>query len=190
MSEMQVTQAESKEPHNNYSKPGKQVRDGTSRGGFENIERLGRFVLWISLAAVCVIVPIEYMKHQARSFESDQKRAQAEQEAEQSKAPRRLLYTSMGQSLVGVRDGEGYLTFTNVSPRTGVVCVTGTVKNAKTGHRSTSLAACEPVQPYQSEVRLKVSFAGRVYREMCPSNDCEIDFDDALESAPQVVAAR
>jgi hypothetical protein len=76
----------------------------------------------------------------------------------------------------------GKLWFTNVSPRSGVVCVQGTAVNEKTKRSARSLPACTKVEPYASAVAMELMFAGQELAPVCPDQSaCRLVIDEAPE---------
>ncbi len=98
----------------------------------DRAEKFGRVVLWLSLAAACVIVPIEYVgakRAEARAVtkaEADLQDALRKAEARADGLHKelhheRLTISSMGGYLseISYASAQGNLWFTNVSGRTG-----------------------------------------------------------------------
>src|SRR5688500_8037618 len=98
----------------------------------DRLEKIGRLVLWLTLAATCVIIPLEYGKRQAaaqreataaeqaqealRAQLEELKRAAAEK---REQGPERITLESIGP-FMHVLDEErsrADIWFTNVSPR-------------------------------------------------------------------------
>jgi hypothetical protein len=160
----------------------------------ERFERIGRLVLWLSLASVCVIIPIEYVRQHkievqrdeaVRVAESETKKAE-EKLAEQLKASAdkssRLSIGGMGEYLSVLGAANAQLWFTNVSPRVGVVCVYGVATNPATRKTVESIAACQEILPYASAVHMVLMFPGGDLSEACPNASCVLSVKDAPES--------
>ncbi len=163
----------------------------------DRLEKGGRLVLWLSIAAACLIAPIEYGRQ--HRVEADKQEAQRKADDERQKAEDerkekertgendRLTLASMGTILrrLDYAAAEGHVYFTNVSARAGFVCIVGTARNATTKAESTSLPACQHVTPYASSVAMSVNFAGGELRDKCPSgpSSCDFTFTEAPQSA-------
>ncbi len=63
-----------------------------------------------------------------------------------------------------------------MSPRAGVVCISGAAVNPETGERTQSLATCKHVAPYESNVDLVLEFAGSTFDQVCKGVSCELKF--------------
>src|ERR1039457_2548981 len=121
----------------------------------DRFEKLGRLLLWLAMASAMVILPVAFTRHgreQEKLREALQKAEAQLADALKPKKPTRLLSSSMGSVLYGLNQATatGYLSFTNVSTRAGVVCVFGVAKNPETQKTSESLPACvrwEPMRP-------------------------------------------
>jgi hypothetical protein len=161
----------------------------------ERFERIGRLVLWLSLASVCVIIPIEYVRqHKAevqrdeavRAAEDEAKKAEAKL-AEQIKASADkstlLSLGSMGEYLTALNtsNATGQLWFTNVSARAGVVCVYGVATNPTTHKSVDSMAACQEIGPYASAVHVGLMFPGGDLNDVCPNSSCSLSMKNAPE---------
>jgi hypothetical protein len=159
----------------------------------DRIEKLGRLMLWLALAAAVVILPIEYVnsKREATKAEQDLKdeakkadeRADALEKAK-AESPR-IALASLGTFLTGINysKAEGGLYFTNVSPRAGVLCVVGVAQDPGTKETATSIAGCQAVTPYAS-AHLSVEFAGGDLTNTCPKSNCLLTFKEATEAKP------
>jgi hypothetical protein len=144
----------------------------------DQVERLGRTILWLTLASVFVLVPLTVINMQSEAERLKDAASKAEEklaEALKTKddGPARLTLESMGPIMRGllVSSAEGRVWFTNVSNRTGVVCISGTATNPDTNETAESLPACQQVGAYTS-VALKVDFAGPELAQVCKGVTC------------------
>jgi hypothetical protein len=151
------------------------------------LEKLGRLVLWLALASACVLAPITYIRLQREERtlqESERKeveaREKAEKERELAEKHPRLSLKSMGMYMGSLQasDAQGRFWFTNVSPRSGALCVVGVATNPNSRSISTSLPACEQVGPYSS-VMIKAMFAGSDLNSVCKGVTCEFGAQEA-----------
>lgn len=164
------------------------------------LERAGRLILWLTLAAVCITIPIgmfgrdkaaaEALAQEKAAAEAKQKKADA-LAAEEAKKPERLLLSSMGGIIRGLDRNVGSVWFTNASARAGVVCVDGVATHVN-GQTTESLTACQVVEPYASNVKIALMFAGGDIRKVCPNDDCTLSVKDApaTESMKVVTATK
>jgi len=160
----------------------------------DRIEKLGRLVLWLALAAAVVIVPIEYVnhKHEESKAEAELKEAVKKAEAkadelEKAKAPSpRITLASMGTVLSGISYSKatGSVLFTNVSSRTGVLCIVAVAQNPETKETSESIPACQEVGAYASAVHVSAEFASGELANTCPRANCLLTFKEAPEAKP------
>jgi hypothetical protein len=150
----------------------------------DRFEKLGRLLLWLTLSMVLVALPVAF----AKRHRGEQKLAEALQKAEANlaealkpKKPARLALGSMGAFLSSLNQSAatGHLWFTNVSPRSGVVCVHGVAGDPATRRVSTSLPACQEVGAYASAVHMTVMFAGGDLAEACGKTACPLTFTEA-----------
>jgi hypothetical protein len=160
----------------------------------ERLERIGRLVLWLSLASVCVIIPIEYVRQHRLEVQRDEAVRVAESAtkkveeklAEHLKASAdkssRLSIGIMGEYLSVLGTANAQIWFTNVSPRVGVVCVYGVATNSTTHKTVESIAACQEIAPYASAVHIGIMFPGGDLSETCPGSSCVLSVKDAPES--------
>lgn len=173
----------------------------------DRIEKVGRLVLWLAISSACVIAPIVYIR--ALAAEADAKDAAKKAEAEDAKKKaadeleakscktRRLSLSNMGEYLKGLAGAQGQITFTNVSPRGGVLCVYGEAKNRTTLMSTTSIPSCKEVGPYDSTVTVDMMFAGHDVSAICSNAACDFEVKDAPEAtevafaqaSPRVAAA-
>lgn len=149
----------------------------------DRFEKIARIILWLVVAAAVLLVPIEYIKQQRVESalreairKEDLSRARAEKEkAEKSD---RLPLESLRPALRVLDGVTGRLWFSNVSNRTGVVCVAGVATNPNTKQTSESLPACKVVTPYASNIELAVMFAGGDLKVICKDVACDINFKE------------
>lgn len=154
------------------------------------LEKLGRLLLWLALAATVVLVPIGLVKERqteadtlARVKEATREWEQKFEALERSAADKtfRIPFNSIqnGLSLLNTENATGQLWFTNVSPRGGYVCVTGEAKNTSSLVVTESLPACAEVPPFASAVHMTVMFAGRDLTELCKTAACSFRMKEA-----------
>ena len=151
----------------------------------DRFEKVGRLVLWLTLASTVVILPLEYIKQkrsESQLQEAARKEALALEKELKAKAEKsdRLPLAGMFPLMraLNTANASGYVWFTNVSPRAGVVCVTGLATNPTTKQVASSLPACISVLPYASGVELKLMFAGGELRDTCKNVDCAFSVTD------------
>jgi len=149
----------------------------------DRLEKLGRFFLWLSIVAVLIGVPVSYASQHRAEAQLKEALVKAEAqlaEAIKPKAPERLLLKSMGDALTGLnrRDATGEVWFTNASPRSGVVCISGIAMNPDTKASTMSLPACQEVHAYSSAVHMTVMFAGRSLEEVCGKDRCDLHISE------------
>ncbi len=165
-------------------------------GLIDRAEKLGRVVLWFSLAVLMCVGSaglILQRAAEARAFEFAQASAvEAKREAAEAAAAReveraeassvrRLSLGSMGATMfaLSVSTAEGRLWFSNVSDRSGIVCVSGVAHHTDTGNKTHSLPTCTEVGAYTSNVKLTVHFAGGELGDVCKGGSgCKIRFED------------
>ncbi|MEY4579656.1 MAG: hypothetical protein RL701_4359 [Pseudomonadota bacterium] len=156
----------------------------------EQLEKIGRFVLWVTLALVCMLTVLGLARYQnalaaasASLNALERHREEAKQQEADSKL-RRLAFSSMGNVIKSFEPARalGEAWFTNVSARTGTVCVTGVAENAATKQALESLTACESVNPYAA-VHLRFVFAPGTLSEMCKTAKCEMELRDEPDVA-------
>ncbi|MES1184507.1 MAG: DUF4339 domain-containing protein [Myxococcales bacterium] len=151
-------------------------------------EKIARLLLWLTLAAATLIVPIEYIKQ--RRFEADVRdsvrredaaRAQREKaaaEAAKAQAEKSIRMSLSGPELMLLDGSTGRLWFTNVSSRAGVICVVGIATNPTTKASAESLPACKAITAYATNVEIAVMFAGGELRAVCQGVACSLRFQD------------
>jgi hypothetical protein len=164
----------------------------------DRLEKAGRLVLWLTLASAVVLVPLAYINlrqaAQAQQEESArQLAAAAAKAAEKPPEDGRLRLSSMGpwMSLLSETRASGGVWFSNVSPRSGIVCVVGVATNPSTKVISESLASCKHVPPYASNVEIEMMFAGADLAAACKGATCRLTVRDVSDAtpAPQPVAS-
>src|SRR4051812_27675381 len=131
----------------------------------DRLEKIGRLILWLCLAGCTVAVPVglHIQTRQAADLAErtrlDVERATAQAEKVKNAAPVRLTLESMGLVMRAADNSHtGFVWFTNVSPRSGVVCIQGTATNSRTKESAHSLPACQEVGPYASAMSMKLMF--------------------------------
>ena len=159
----------------------------------DRIEKVGRVVLWFAIASACVVLPIEYVLHK-NALKREETKAEAElqtavkraeakaDELEKRNKSRRLTLASMGPYISGIHysTAQGDLWFTNVSHRTGIVCVYGEAQDPETQKTSESIAACHEVGAYAA-VHMSLMFAGGDLSSACPKSNCRVKLKEAAE---------
>jgi hypothetical protein len=162
----------------------------------DRIEKIARLVLWLALSSAVVILPIAYISHKAEETKAEvalaeQKDAlkKAEEKLDEiDKAKKnksnRITLASVGTFLswISYAKAEGNLVFTNVSARTGVMCVVGIAQNTETNEKAESIPACQEVGPYSSTVHMPLAFAGGDIAGTCPKSNCKLTFREAPEA--------
>lgn len=154
----------------------------------DRIEKVGRVVLWLTLASAVVLVPITYIKQRSAETQlaeaarkealSEAKRAKDEEAA---RKPARLTLDSMGTAIRALDTGRARANvwFSNVSARSGFVCVTGVVTNPTTSADTESLSTCKSVEAYASNVEIPLMFAGANLEEVCRGGGCKLTLKEA-----------
>lgn len=155
----------------------------------DKLEKLGRLVLWLTLASGCMLVVLGLARWQSEAAaasaslraatEREQKRLEKEAAKPQVPAGHRLSLKSMGRVMraLDISGAQGAVWFTNVSQRSGVVCVVGVASNETTHQASESLPACTAVSAYEA-VNMKMMFAGGELRSVCKGVECEFRIKD------------
>lgn len=157
----------------------------------DRIEKVGRLLLWLTLASAVVLVPITYIK-QAQVAEAARKEEQAfarkaseaAAKAAEDKKPVRLTLASMGAIIrsLDTSRAKGAVWFSNVSARAGFVCVMGVMTNQTTKASTESLPACKSVDAYASTVDIPLMFANGDVDATCRGGTCELSLKEAPES--------
>jgi len=163
-------------------------------GWIEKIERGARVLLWLALAAAVVIVPVEYVSHKRDETRAEEdlrdavKKAEAKaDDLEKAKTTKpRIALASLGTFLSGINytKAQGNLFFTNVSMRSGVLCVIGVAQNPESKETAESLAACQELTPYASAVHVAAEFGASDLTNTCPKSNCLLTFREAPEAKP------
>ena len=160
----------------------------------DQVEKLGRLLLWVALGTAVLIVPIEYVSHKREATKAEEELKDAVKKAEEKadalekakeKSPR-IALASVGTFLSGISysKAQGSLLFTNVSSRSGVMCVVGVAQNPETKETAESIPACQEVGPYASAVHVSVEFASGDMANTCPKSNCLLTFKEAPEAKP------
>jgi hypothetical protein len=169
--------------------PSKRAVDRTTLN-IERLERAGRLLLWLALAATIVLVPIGLAKERRTEAETLERIKEATRAAEQKfdalaksitdKQPQRIMYSSIGNGLSALNtdNATGQLWFTNVSSNVGHVCVVGEVTNPATHANTESLPACVETPAYAG-AHLTVMFAGGDLSAVCKGGPCNLHMKDA-----------
>jgi hypothetical protein len=165
----------------------------------DSVEKVARLVLWLAISSACLIAPITYLRLEGAAAEMKEaaKKADAEEAAtkaqverdELSDKKRRFPLASMGTFLTSLTASQGQIVFTNVSPRSGMLCVYGVARNRTSGKSTASLPACKAITPYESTASLSMLFAGGEMVEICPNSSCDLDVKDAPEAQEIALAA-
>ena len=157
----------------------------------ERVEKLGRLVLWLTLAAAVVLVPVEYIKQrraETQLQETQRLEAKAIEKELKAKAEKsdRLPLKGMPSVMrsLNVQSASGHVYFTNVSPRSGYVCITGIATNGSTKETTTSMPSCVAVAPYASMVEVKLLFAGSELEAVCKTGGCNLGLEDTPDVPP------
>jgi hypothetical protein len=163
----------------------------------DRLEKIGRLVLWLTLAATCVIIPLEYGKRQAAAqrevsaAEKAQQALKAQLEelqeaaaADSDEGPERITLESVGPAMRRLDEdrAQALIWFTNVSARAGIICIVGKAANPSAARSAVSLPACRALAPYESNVNMTVQFAGSDLASACKGGDCQVGFVDAKDS--------
>lgn len=155
----------------------------------DRAEKLGRMVLWLSMASVFVLVPVGLARQHDASesrlaaLHASQEKAEAQaREAAATaaaKLPARMQLSGFGAvlTMLTTSKAEGLVAFTNVSRRSGVVCVEGTATHRDTKRTASSLASCKEVGPYSS-VTIELTFAGTQLKDVCGDDACKLTVED------------
>jgi hypothetical protein len=161
----------------------------------DRLEKVGRLVLWLTLASAVVLVPLAYINLRRSAELEEAGRQAARLAAEQSGTKEnRLLLSSMGSIMtsLNVSTSTGRVWFSNVSARTGIVCVLGSAKNSNTNMTSESLPSCKEIPPYASNVAIEMMFAGSDVQAVCKQVSCSLEVRDVADVAapgPKIAAA-
>lgn len=157
----------------------------------DRLEKLGRLVLWLTLASAVVLVPIIYIRQRTEEAARAELAAQNEQrralEAKEAEKSVRLSLASMGDVIhrLSTATATGHIAFSNVSPRSGVVCIAGVATNPDTNAKTESLASCKRVGAYDTNVDMQVSFAGGDLSAVCKGVTCAFTFREVPDAPAQ-----
>jgi hypothetical protein len=155
----------------------------------DRLEKAARLVLWLTLASAVVLVPLAYINvRQAAEREREEATRRAEELARRATEPpkeSRLLLSSTGLSMRALDEdtATGRVYFSNVSPRSGVVCVAGTATNPATNKATASLPACKAVSAYATNVVIEMMFAGGDLQSVCKGVSCAFSIKDVPDAA-------
>ena len=154
----------------------------------DRLEKIGRFILWLTLSSMFVMVPLAVIgqhRTEAERAEDARKAEIAAAAAEKARKPLRLNIASMGGNLsvVSVSGAEGHVWFTNVSSRSGIVCATGSAINLASQEHVDSLPTCKGVDAYAS-VQMTFMFPGSTLSETCKAGGCRLRVHDVPDAAP------
>lgn len=158
----------------------------TRRMLIDKLEKAGRFVLWmtITVAVVLGIVGAKRWSDETKAVQVELAAAKEElRKALEPRAPERLPPKGMGtyHSLLNPMTGIGHGFFTNVSPRSGHICLQGVLQHPDGQRVVTSLPACAVVNPYAS-FKIEASFLLSQIEELCGKDNranCGVSFIDA-----------
>jgi hypothetical protein len=159
----------------------------------DQLEKGGRLVLWIALAAAAALVPIgAYGVAKANARTAEEVRADALKERaakEAANKPGRLPLVSMGPVLSTMDGATGHAWFTNTWDRSGVLCAYGVVTSEDGTKKTESIPACHEVAAYASNVKMSFLFAGDAVAA-CSGNRCRLSIKDVPIPAEPAVAKR
>ncbi len=153
----------------------------------DKIEKVGRFVLWVTMAACFALVPLGVYRYRvAAEASAERERQEAREQAEtaarlKAERPPRMTLAGMGPLLTAFepRRAQGHVWFTNVSSKSGPLCIRGTATNPATGQRSQSIPACIEVGPWASTVHLVLMFADGDVANVCGKGTCDLTLAEA-----------
>jgi hypothetical protein len=159
----------------------------------DRLEKVARLVLWLAIAATFVIVPLEYVraKRSQSKAEEDLQEAVKKAEAktveletrEKERKSHRISLASMGTYLSGIDYSKttGNVWATNVSPRSGTLCLIGQAADPDvTTKTSESIPACTEVSAYAT-VHVSLGFGGDL-SNTCPRSNCRLTLREAPEA--------
>jgi len=152
------------------------------------LEKLGRFALWMTISATLIVIPLGVNKsvqesarreQLARSEEQKQAAALAKEKEEEAR-PKRIKLDDVNPYLLSLNTSTamGNVYFSNVSPRSGVICLSGTAGDASTGNHTESLPSCLELKAYESNIHMTVVFADSEIKKICPTNKCTLRVED------------
>ncbi len=155
----------------------------------DKLEKVGRLVLWMVLSAA-VILGLVGTATWAKNAEAAQAELLAAKEElkkalepKEPKEPSRIAAVDIGtyHSWLLLHNATGIGLFTNVSTRSGFICLQGVAKHPDGTREVLSLPACAPVSPYSS-FKIEASFIGQDLIAMCGEKNqsgCHVRFTDA-----------
>lgn len=160
----------------------------------DRLEKLGRLLLWLSLVLVLVGVPLSYASQGRAEEPLRQALAKAEAQLAEATKPKRPMKLSIA-SMQALRSfdqqaARGDLFFTNVSSRSGILCIAGMAVNPNTKDESSSLPVCQEIQPYASLVHISLMFAGGSLAKVCGRDRCDMHVEDVPDFDGEKVAAK
>jgi hypothetical protein len=166
----------------------------------DRFEKLGRLIMWLAITLVLVGVPVALAKQRRGEAELRDGEVELRETLQRTKAqlaealrptkPTRLMISSMGPIMYWLNPATatGAVTFTNVSARVGVVCITGLAKNPETQKTSESLPACHEVGAYASGIHFTVAFESGDLANVCGKTKCKFEFRDVPQTAAEEAA--
>jgi hypothetical protein len=162
----------------------------------DRLEKAGRLVLWLSLASAVVLVPVVYIRQrsvESQAAEAARKEALAlaERAKEESEKSDRLSLKSMAPvfTLLNESTATGRAWFSNVSPRSGIVCLVGIATSASRNMTIESLASCKQISAYATNIEMQVMFAGGDLAALCKGVSCTFTLREVPDAAIGAVAA-
>jgi hypothetical protein len=157
----------------------------------DRIEKIGRFILWLSIASAWVILPIAYFgqkraetKAEAELQDAVKKAETKVEELEKGSKPKRIALASIGPYLAGLNysTAQGNLWLSNVSAHGGIICVVAMAQDPDVSIKiAESLPACQEVASYASAVHISLMFGGGDLATACPKSNCRITFKEVVE---------
>ncbi len=165
---------------------GAAVRVTTRSMLIDKLEKAGRFVLWLTLTAAVVlgIVGAKRWSEETKTVQAELAASKDElRKALEPKGPERLPPAGMGpyHSWLSTVSAVGHGMFTNVSPRSGHICLQGVLQHPDGQRVVTSLPACAVVNPYAS-FKIEAPFLMSQIEELCGKDNragCRVSFIDA-----------
>lgn len=171
------------------SKPAapKSISGERSKMIVDQVEKVGRFVLWISIAVVFALVPIGlYGREKQAAKDAEQARADHAREVadhakeaiaeEEAKRPRLLTLASMGNAMRLLDGSTGYVWFSNAAPQDGILCLKG--RATGNGQSTESLATCKQIGAFETNIKMSVMFAGASIKALCAGAPCQFTVED------------
>lgn len=152
----------------------------------DKLEKAGRLVLWLTLTAA-VVLGIVGVKRWSEEMDAVRAELAASKDqlrkALEPKGPERLPPSGMGayHSWISTTSAVGHGHFTNVSPRSGHICLQGVLQHPDGQRVVTSLPACAVVNPYAS-YKIEAPFLLSQLEDLCGRDnraECRVSFIDA-----------